>query len=448
MPERFPDIGGSSSRPGRRGCRSPSRVWIRVHAALLRGAAPHTAAQRVRPRVLLRHRAVREPRAAERHSRNVRHDRWGPDAASHLTIRTRTSTSLRRSRTNPGSARRRSERSWAAVPSRSSASRLTRDAAPMNPSAGPAAAPLHWWTARDLAAAIAAVSSGARSGVVAPRPDRGRQSPDNAIVSLRRSGAGGGRGRGPPRRRAGSRWDRCTACRSPSRTSRTPRGFAPPMARRPRPARPGADSLLVARLARPGRSWWARPTRLSSGSARPSSTRCSAPRATRGPWTARPAAAAAAPGRPSPRGWSPSPTALTTAAAFATQLGSTTSSAPADAGVGPRQRRRDIWDTASVVGPMARTVGDLALMLTAISAPDPGSPLSHGDPTLFARGARPRLVGLRVAWCPDVGGLPIGPRSWPCSTPRGRLEALGCHVQDVALDLSHADDAFETLPRR
>ena len=38
----------------------------------------------------------------------------------------------------------------------------------------------------------------------------------------------------------------------------------------------------------------------------------------------------------------------------------------------------------SVLGPMARTVGDLALMLTAISGPDPRSPLSHGDPAAFA----------------------------------------------------------------
>src|SRR5262249_56712923 len=36
----------------------------------------------------------------------------------------------------------------------------------------------------------------------------------------------------------------------------------------------------------------------------------------------------------------------------------------------------DVWDVASVIGPMARTVSDLALMLAAISGPDPRSPLS------------------------------------------------------------------------
>ena len=115
-------------------------------------------------------------------------------------------------------------------------------------------------------------------------------------------------------------------------------------------------------------------------------------------------------------------------------------------GLVPDSGTGDIWDTASVVGPMARTVGDLALMLTAISAPDPGSPLSHGDPTLFAGELHGELAGLRVAWCPDVGGLPIEPEVMAVlDEARGRLEALGCHVQDVALDLSHADDAFETL---
>ena len=49
----------------------------------------------------------------------------------------------------------------------------------------------------------------------------------------------------------------------------------------------------------------------------------------------------------------------------------------------------DVWDIASVLGPMARTVGDLALMLTAISEPDPHYPLSHGDPASF-RGRDPR----------------------------------------------------------
>jgi amidase len=105
----------------------------------------------------------------------------------------------------------------------------------------------------------------------------------------------------------------------------------------------------------------------------------------------------------------------------------------------------DVWDPAGVVGPMARTVGDLALMLTAITEPDARCPLSHGDPASFRGEIRGELAGLRVAWCPDLGGLPIAPEVMAVlDDARGRFIDLGSEVQDVALDLSAADEAFET----
>jgi amidase len=115
-------------------------------------------------------------------------------------------------------------------------------------------------------------------------------------------------------------------------------------------------------------------------------------------------------------------------------------------GLVPAGGESDVWDVASVLGPMARTVGDLALMLTAISGPDPRSPLSHGDPTTFAGELHGDLAGLRIAWCPDLGGLPIEPEVLAVlGGARTLLDALGCDVHDVALDLSAADEAFETL---
>jgi amidase len=115
-------------------------------------------------------------------------------------------------------------------------------------------------------------------------------------------------------------------------------------------------------------------------------------------------------------------------------------------GLVPDSGETDIWDVASVVGPMARTVGDLALMLTAIAGPDPRAPLSHGDPASFAGQLRGDLAGLRIAWCPDLGGLPIEPEVLEAlASARAQLEALGCRVDDVSVDLSGADEAFETL---
>ena len=96
---------------------------------------------------------------------------------------------------------------------------------------------------------------------------------------------------------------------------------------------------------------------------------------------------------------------------------------------------------------MARTVGDLALMLAAIAGPDPGAPLSHGgDPDAFAGELHGKLAGLRVAWCPDVGGLPIAPEVLAVlAEARDRFGDLGARVEEVALDLAAADEAFETL---
>jgi amidase len=85
-------------------------------------------------------------------------------------------------------------------------------------------------------------------------------------------------------------------------------------------------------------------------------------------------------------------------------------------------------------------------MLTAIGGPESLSPLSHGDPATFAGDLRGDLTGLRLAWCPDLGGLPLEPEVLQVlDGARARLEALGCDVQDVEVDLSAADEAFETL---
>lgn len=115
-------------------------------------------------------------------------------------------------------------------------------------------------------------------------------------------------------------------------------------------------------------------------------------------------------------------------------------------GLVPDPGEGDAWNVASVVGPMARTVGDLALLLTALAGPDRRDPLSHGDPAAFAGELRAGLEGVRVAWCPDVGGLPIEPAVRAVLAEAcAQWSASGADVEDVALDLRGADEAFETL---
>ena len=113
-------------------------------------------------------------------------------------------------------------------------------------------------------------------------------------------------------------------------------------------------------------------------------------------------------------------------------------------GLVPDPDLRDVWGPGAVLGPMARTVGDLALVLSAISGPDSRCPLSHGDPAAFETEPSGAPRGLRIAWCPRLGGLPIE-RSvlQVLEAARARLEAMGAEIRDVELDLRRADAAFE-----
>ena len=62
------------------------------------------------------------------------------------------------------------------------------------------------------------------------------------------------------------------------------------------------------------------------------------------------------------------------------------------------------WFPMSVEGPMARTVQDVALMLSAIAGPDPRSPIANAEPgSLFARPLDRNFKNVRIAWSKDLG---------------------------------------------
>ncbi|WP_248964862.1 amidase [Sphaerisporangium perillae] len=104
------------------------------------------------------------------------------------------------------------------------------------------------------------------------------------------------------------------------------------------------------------------------------------------------------------------------------------------------------WFTLSVAGPMARTVGDAALLMSVISGFAPTSPFAiREDGSRFAGPLDPRVEGLRVAWSPDLGGLPVDPETAAVTARApGVLAGLGAKVEEVRLDLSDAEDAFRT----
>jgi amidase len=101
----------------------------------------------------------------------------------------------------------------------------------------------------------------------------------------------------------------------------------------------------------------------------------------------------------------------------------------------------------SVNGPLARTVADTALLLSVMAGPDPRDPGTYpSDPSAFAGSLDRSFRDVRVAWCPDLGGLPLDPRVRAVvDAQRARLEALGCRVEDACPDLSDADSIFLTL---
>ncbi|MDH2415182.1 amidase [Nocardioides sp. CER19] len=114
----------------------------------------------------------------------------------------------------------------------------------------------------------------------------------------------------------------------------------------------------------------------------------------------------------------------------------------------PEWPKPNQWETTSVGGPMARNVGDLALLLSVIAGPDPRSPLALGDPGhVFAPPLAGSLRGLRVAYSLDLGGgFEVDAAVADVVEQAGRLFARsGASVFSAWPDLSLADDTFRTL---
>src|SRR5581483_8582233 len=95
------------------------------------------------------------------------------------------------------------------------------------------------------------------------------------------------------------------------------------------------------------------------------------------------------------------------------------------------------WFSLSVVGPMARTVQDAALMLAATAGPDARAPISIEEPgEIFARPLERDFRTARVAWSRDLGGLPVEPEvARVLEAHRAVFEELGCRVEEATPDL-------------
>jgi amidase len=105
------------------------------------------------------------------------------------------------------------------------------------------------------------------------------------------------------------------------------------------------------------------------------------------------------------------------------------------------------WGNLSVCGPMARTVEDVALYLSVMAGPSTRDPMSISEDGARFRAPLARdLKGVRIAWSPDMGGLPVDKRVTRVIEAQRRVfEDLGCIVEEACPDLRDAQEIFMTL---
>jgi amidase len=105
------------------------------------------------------------------------------------------------------------------------------------------------------------------------------------------------------------------------------------------------------------------------------------------------------------------------------------------------------WSPFSVSGPMARSVADVALFLSAIAGPNPHNPLSLTvDGEQFRAPLERDFKGVRVAWWKGLGGIPFEPEvRRVVNATRTVFETLGCIVDEAEPDFAGVDQAFPAL---
>jgi amidase len=113
----------------------------------------------------------------------------------------------------------------------------------------------------------------------------------------------------------------------------------------------------------------------------------------------------------------------------------------------PKINTKSAWFDMTVNGPLARTVGDVAMVMSVIAGPDLRSPIALEDPgTIFARPLERDFRGTRVAWSRDLGGLPVDPRTTAVlESQRPIFADLGIDLVEAEPDLGDADEVFHTL---
>ena len=113
-------------------------------------------------------------------------------------------------------------------------------------------------------------------------------------------------------------------------------------------------------------------------------------------------------------------------------------------GLVPVYPKEIAWDSLAVSGPMARSVADVALMLSVLAGPDDRAPLSYDvDTRAFSAAVRrPSVRGLRVAWTPDLDGLiPVDAEVARVAAGASRVfRSLGARVTTASPSFTELND--------
>ncbi len=102
------------------------------------------------------------------------------------------------------------------------------------------------------------------------------------------------------------------------------------------------------------------------------------------------------------------------------------------------------WFPFITAGPMARSVRDAALLLSAVAGPDPHACISLDEPfDDLLTSLDIDVSGWRVAWAPQIAGLPVDDEVLAVIHPlRQVLDDMGSAVRDAEPDLTGAEEAF------
>ena len=101
------------------------------------------------------------------------------------------------------------------------------------------------------------------------------------------------------------------------------------------------------------------------------------------------------------------------------------------------------WDDLAVQGPIARTVGDIALMLESISGPDRRSPVSVSEtnPKFIQAVKNPDVKNLKIAWSDNLNLIPVAKEVLDIT--RSAIEVfrgLGCEVVEDSPDFNGVEE--------